>query len=572
MKKRIISIIMALALSLAMFTSCGGSTGSSDGGRVDPYESSKVDLDKAQLRITCWNGDFGLEWLNKIARRFEEFYSEHSFDGGKTKGVQVTVNPGGHVYGTSNLLNNVEEISIGEQSNYYEAVNGQVALDITDAVTTPLTEFGETKSIEDKFLSEDDITYYGSLGSKQTKTYYGLPWYESFMGFQYDIAYFEDNNLYFAADGMGLNGFVTNKNMPKSKGPDGVAGNSDDGLPATYDDFFKLLDKITDLGDEAVAWAGNAQVYINNLLSSLAADYNGYEQMTMHYTLDGEYTNAISVLNADGSYETSTQTLNESNGYLTRQSAGLYEGLKFIERLITTKDNGEYKYFNATHCTTTSYNHRFAQRKFLEGGFVDGAPRVGLLIDGSWWYAGAASIFKEMSSLPGAGAMDRRIGFMPFPKADASKIGEATFINNWSTSIHVRANVESSKVEMAKQFIRFMHTDESLSEFTMVTSGTRPFRYQLLDKHVSNTSYYGKQMMELHNTAKIVNPWSTTPLVLDNLNAFMMNDTIYGTTVAGVGYKNITTAMLKGVSAKAYFEGLDTNSKSEWDGLYSKYY
>ena len=260
---------MAIALCLSIVTSCGKN---GNGGRVDPYESTPLNTDKAQLGITCWNGDFGIEWLNKIARRFEEFYADYSFDGGKTKGVQVSVNPGGHVYNTTNLLNNTEEISIGEQASYYETVNAGTALDITDAVTTPLTEFGETKSIEDKFLSENDITYYGSLGSKETKTYYGLPWYESFMGFQYDLDYFEDNNLYFAADGMGVNGFVTNSNMPKSNGPDGVNGTSDDGLPATYDDFFKLLDKIVDLGDEAVAWAGNAQVYINNLLSSLAAD------------------------------------------------------------------------------------------------------------------------------------------------------------------------------------------------------------------------------------------------------------------------------------------------------------
>ena len=348
MKKKLISILVALTMALSMMASCGRPTGTSEGGRVDPFESAAVDKDKAQLGITCWNGDFGIEWLNKIARRFEAFYADYSFDGGKTKGVQVTVNPGGHVYNTTNLLNNTEEISIGEQASYYETVNAGTALDLTDAVTTPLTEFGETRSIEDKFLTEKDVTYYGSLGSKDTKTYYGLPWYESFMGFQYDLDYFDDNNLYFAADGMGVNGFVTNKNMPKSNGPDGVKGTSDDGLPATYDDFFKLLDKIVDLGDEAVAWAGNAQVYINNLLSSLAADYNGYEQMTMHYTLEGEYTNAISKINADGSYETTTQELSEANGYITKQSAGFYEGLRFLERLITTKDNGQYKYFNDT--------------------------------------------------------------------------------------------------------------------------------------------------------------------------------------------------------------------------------
>lgn len=563
-KKRITASLLALMTLALPLTACGS--------RNDPMEQPKDDT-KSQLYVGCWNGDFGTEWLSAIAKRFEQQYADHSFETGK-KGVQVWVTGGStYVYEFSDDLKNAtDDIAIGEQGSYYGFVNKGSALDITDAVTTPLTEYGETKSIEDKFMSAEDVTYYGSLATKSEKAYYGLPWYESFMGFQYDLDYFEENNLYFAADGMGSNGFVTNKNMPKSNGPDGVEGTEDDGLPATYDDFFKLLDKIYDLGDEPVAWAGNAQVYLNNLLSSLAADYEGYDQMNIHYSLDGSFQYVVDKINADGTFSVRTETIDQSNGYLMKQSAGLYSGLQFLERLITTKENGKNKYFNITHCTTTSYNHRFAQRKFLEGGFVEGAPRVGLLIDGSWWYSGASTIFNEMSSLPGASATERKIGFMPLPKADASRLGEATYINNWPTSIHIKSTIESSKIDMAKQFVRFMHTDESLSEFTMITGGSRPYRYDIQESHEANVSHYGKEIMRLHNTAKIVNPWSTTPLVLDNLNAFMLNDSIYNTVAGGKSYKNVSTAFLAGVSAKAYFEGLDYNNKNAWDLAYSKYY
>ena len=58
------------------------------------------------------------------------------------------------------------------------------ALDITEWVTTPLTEYGENESIVDK-MHASDKEYYGQ--DKTAPSYYGIPWYVSYMPINDDI-------------------------------------------------------------------------------------------------------------------------------------------------------------------------------------------------------------------------------------------------------------------------------------------------------------------------------------------------------------------------------------------------
>ena len=557
--------LLCLILVLGIVLSVCACDGRGEGGE------RAVDTNKSQLYIGCWDGGFGIEWLESIARRFEEFYADYSFESGKT-GVQVwPTSSKGYVYDAfaRNIMNSTDDICISEQCNYYGFVQNKSAVDITDAVTSSLSEFGETRSIADK-LSLSDNSFYG-VTSGETQKYYGLPWYESTFGFQYDIDMFEDNGYYFGTNGD----FVRGKNSKRGNGPDGIEGTDDDGLPATYDQFFMLCDKIAGDGYEAVIWAGNAQVYINNLLSALAADYEGYEQMTLNYTLAGTATDLVQSISGNTVTFAEPTVINNENGYLLRKQAGYYYGLKFIERLLTTKNpDGSPKYFNLDRCTASTQSQTTAQSNFLRGRYNEKLTPVAMLIDGSWWHAESSSVFKALESV-GAGALDRKIGFMPMPKVDENHLGPATYFNNWMTSINVRGNIEESKIPMAKAFIRFMHTDESLSEFTRITSGVRPFNYTLTQADEQLTSYYGKQLLDIHNkntvdNPTIVNPWSDNNLVVNNLSSFMINDQMYNTGL----YNLVATAMMQhNVSAKDYFEGLSSYlNKNAWDTSFSKWF
>ena len=574
--KKLLAFVLALTLGLSL-VACGNPfEDDGEGGN----EQKQEDKTKSQLNISCWDGGFGVEWLESIGHRFEETYKDHSFEPGKV-GVQVWVTPTkGNVYDSfaSSIVAADNDIAISEQCNYNGFVVKKTAVDITDAVTTPLTEYGETRSIADK-LSTADREFYGVASD----TYYGLPWYESTSGFQYDKDLFEEELFYFAADGEGdSDGFIKRSDTKRSNGPDGIYGTDDDGLPATYDDFFKLCDRVAEQDMVPVIWAGAVQVYINNLLLALIADYEGYDQMSLAFNLDGTATNLIDSIDADGTVHFKAPTeINNANGYLMRSSAGYYYGLKFLERLLTTKkaDGHTYKYFDESKSLSDTRSQKQSQSDFLRGRYSSNLQTTAMTIEGTWWYSEANATFKQMASIPGASAIERNIGFMPMPKVDKDHLGPATYINNWMTSVNVSAAIDSAKIPMAKQFIRFMHTDKSLSEFTRITSGVRPFSYELTAEDEPLTSPYAKDVLKIHNNntpenPTIVNPWSRNNLVLNNLADFMINDQIFNCKIGNDSYNMVSNAIIKyGISAKDYYYGI-TNyySQAMWNNAYSRFF
>lgn len=202
-----------------------------------------------------------------------------------------------------------------------------------------------------------------------------------------------------------------------------------------------------------------------------------------------------------------------------------------------------------------------------------------MLIDGTWWYAEADATFRQMASIPGASSTERNIGFMPMPKVDKEHLGKATYLNSWMTSINISAAIDKALIPCAKQFIRFMHTDVSLSEFTRITSGVRPFNYQLTKADEPLTSPYGKEVLRIHNmntddNPVILNPWSRNSLILNNLADFMINDQIFNCKVGNDSYTIVADAMLNyGVSGRAYYDGIaNYYTQSFWNNSYSRYF
>lgn len=561
MKKRFTSIIVALlAVLLVGVTALSGCDrgGTGNTGGVD------IDTKKTQLYVGAWEGGFQWNWLTAWVERFEEFYKDTEFEDDK-KGVQVILDVSKN-YALDSVASSLKgfttaEVAIVEQCNYYSFITNSSALDITDAITTPLTEYGESKSIAQK-MSADNRAFYGAVQNGQTK-YYGVPWYESFFTINYDVDLFEENNYYFAADGYGSNGFVTTLTTPRSNGPDGKTGvidgvdyTADDGLPATYDEFFKLCDKIDADGNTPVIWAGSQGDYNNFFTQSLVTDFEGYNQMNLNYTLNGNATNLVDKINADGSVSFKASTpIDGSNGYLLQQQAGRYYAMTFWDRLINTKKaDKSTKYYVENDVFGGTLAHTGVQTKFLRSRFGQSSS-IAMLIDGSWWYNEATSTWNSMASIPGAGKTERRIGVMPIPKPSSEYLGRACYANNWITDVVVNANIAQSKVKLAKDFVRFIHTDESLSEFTKYANGVRPFDYDLTESDAENSSYYAKQLINLHKTADVVDPWSTHPIMINNMSQFVGLGA-FNSIIGSKSYNIPTSAVRQGVSAKSYFEGL----------------
>ena len=216
--------VMASGIALSM-------AGCSNGG-------IKIDDTKTQLYVFSYNGGVGNEWFDHTIESFEAKYADVSFEDGKL-GVQVIPDKQKDA-GTSmvdSFKNKNIDVVFNETVRYNEWVTKGNLKDISDIVLGE-NELDGNKRIVDK-IPEDKKA---ALTAKDGK-YYALPHYEAFRGVVYDVDLFKQKKLYFAAD-RSVDDFILTDNATKSAGPDGKTGTYDDGLPATYTEFWQLCDKM----------------------------------------------------------------------------------------------------------------------------------------------------------------------------------------------------------------------------------------------------------------------------------------------------------------------------------------
>lgn len=548
--KKIVKKIVALAVcacSIVSMTACRS------GGMVE------IDASKSQLYVGVYDGGYGCAWAENWAKDFMEANKDTVFEEGK-KGcqIQVSVSKSYAQDGiTTSLKNQNDDIVFTEQANYYDFIRNKTALDITEWITSPLSEYGEDRSIADK-LSPLDKEYYQQ--SSVSPKYYGVPWYVSFPCISYDMQLFEDSLLYFAADGEGdEQGFIFDETTPRSKGPDGKTGiiggidySLDDGLPATYDQFFLMCDRIVDCGKIPFIWAGGVRSYVNNLFSSLVATVEGYDNMLLNYTFDGTAKDLIkSVNDAVVEYEEATQ-ITDTNGYLLRKQKGNYYALKFLQRLIATENvDGTPKYYDYDTCFSSSTSHIGAQTKFLQSRYK--ADGIAMLIDGTWWYSEAKDTFNAMSGYGDASQQNRRIGIMSLPQPEAGQEKDTTLMNTWTTSVVVRGNINENVKPLARAFYRYMHTDACLSSYIKEAFGIRPFNHDLVNLGIDDLPTFTAQQYNLYQNYKTVNPYSTAPIMRNFLTTINGD---YSSLIGNSQYTLIIDAFRDGVSAEDYFLGM----------------
>ena len=566
MKKIRILATLALAMLLTVLPGC-------DRGRNIPG-SEQEDPTKTQLYICTYDGGYGIEWLNKAKLRFEEEYADVSFEEGK-KGVQIFVKEDTNATGTmleDSLPKSSYDIYFTEAVSYYDMVNKGLTYDITDVVQNPLNyDFqskkivdGESATIESK-MRDAHTSYFKTEEGK----YFAIPFYEATYGIIYNIDLFEENLLYFAQEGYGDgDGFITSLDDPRSAGPDNdITTEDDNGLPATYDEFFALCDKMVGKGITPLLWGGTVQHYVNELVNSLQADYEGAEQMRINYTFDGTATNLVESINSDGTVKLYSEKITEENGYLTwTKQAGRYYGIKFVERML-----GKSNYFNSKKSfSITDYSHIDAQYDFVLGKYE--REEFGMLIDGTWWHNEAKNAFSfgENRYDKSAGSANRKFGFMPLPKATKEQVGEGYTVLEANNSVcFINANINEAKVSAAKEFLQFCHTNESLAEFTVMTNACKPYTYTLDSKQLESMPYWGRSIYKMHQSATFVSTYSTSPVYKRNASALTtgFQAEMFWTKVGGEDYNKVTTAIRDyKLTAEQYFNGLSAYlTPNEWN-------
>lgn len=542
LSKRIIVTICMLTCACSTFLGCG-----------NPQHNNpmpEIDKTKTQLYVGVFDGGYGTRWLEEYKKGFEELYKDQSFESGKM-GVELVPLADKISYSASSLENSMDRSAVNvffsELVNYYKFVEDGLLMDISDVVTDPLPN--ENKTIESK-LNASQKQYYNIDGK-----YYGLPHYRSFRGIVYDKDLFNKKKLYIKADGnvAGKEG-----DTDLSKGPDGVSGTYDDGLPATYDEFFAWCDTVkTDKGITPIVWNGaNKESYTKHLQDALFADSLGADAANAYYNIpeSGAAKTLPVVTGFDGSKPIITDTqVSRDNYKLITQLSGNYYALDFLQRIIS----GNYYYSLSMNST---FSHEETHYDFLHSRFDPEMQEIAMMVEGTWWEEESDGIFEGMSDYEGASRAERKFGFLPLPKPTEDYLGAPTLFDGNKSIVMVNANCDAVHTDLAKKFIQYISTDASLQKFNTITGIGRDYKYTLTDTQQDELTTFATDIYNLVQSGKgIVYGYAT------NYSAYTWGkthtyDRFTSKLNSSVEIEPIL-AFAGGKTAKDYFEGIIENNK-----------
>lgn len=501
------ALVMAMLTATASLGACSERGGS----------SVKIDDTKSQLYVAYYNGGLGEEWFDAAVKDFETLYANYEFEPGTgKKGVQVipTKDKGlhGNTIGTT-VLSRSEDVFLIEDVDYYDYYNYGNMYDITDVVTGKASD-SETKTIEEKLKGGRDS--YWNMGTQESPKYYALPYHASTMNLIYNVDLFEEMGYYFGIDEDGKsltaegmseedldnnlqNLFVADgtDTSQRSAGPDGEFGTEDDGLPATYADFFALCKMMRLDGVTPIMWNGYAPIYLVDLANELWANNVGKEQFELNWKLEGEATDLLVpdgdgfATTENGAYQTISETITADNAYDLHLQKGKLQAIEFIKELLSDSTNYYAKGFDS------SFSHTEAQKNFIKGGYETGYGKAGMLVEGTWWNREGRSNYDTAGKNQ---YKDRKFAVMPLPKADSSQIGEKnTKLITTMSAMFISGDCSATTLPIAKAFLRYLHTDEALNTFTSYTDIMREFDYELTQESLDRMSYFGKSVYEMYN-------------------------------------------------------------------------
>ncbi len=556
--KRGCSVLLALTLSMSMMA-CGGKKTGGD--------TEQVDDNKTQLYVFNFAGGFGAEWLAAAKTRFEELHKDDVYEEGK-KGVQIVIN--NSKSSADSIMNqieyNAEEVYFTELAYYYTLKEAGVLGDITEVVTKDLSEYGdEAGSTILSKMSEDQKAFYGIEENGETH-YYGIPHYSGYTSLVYNVDLFEEEKYYFAADTSDAQSledyFIVKSSDKKSAGPDGEFGTDDDGLPATFDEFFKLCDYIAERGQTPVTWRGASyDDYLRKLMLSVEANVDGKEQTSLAYSMNGTAT-TLGTASANGFTASGAKEITASNGYEVFGSKGKYEALNFMNKLAT---NDKY---HAELAFNGGYSHMNAQEDFLYAGHDNGeTDPIAMLVEGIWWENEAESTFDSMADSMGEeyAKEKRNFALMPLPKASAADAGKNVLLDSLYSLCFMKSNIEEWKKPLALEFIAFVNSDESLVEFTQITNTPKDLDYEMTEEQMKSMTNFGRSVMKLKAKSDIVYPFSNSAIYVNQSSAFNA-DKVWDSVVGGVSYSGPASAFAEdNVSVADYFNGMVSAQKSKWN-------
>lgn len=556
MKKNLRSTLPLVAiLALPLLSACGRR-----GDDVD------IKADMTQLYVTNFDGGVGSDWLTPLIKAFEESEKDNSYEEGK-KGVQVLLSKtkdNGRTMSTT-FKGSTIDVIFNEYIPYNSYVSKNNFLAIDDVIND--VNPNDNKKIADKMSDEQKTALTAYDGH-----YYGIPHYEVFCGIVYDKDLFAEEKLYFSdEEDNGNNGFIITSTEKCSTGPDGVYGTEDDGLPSSYEEFYALCDFMTSKGITPFIWTGQyAADYTFYLLESLAQTYAGKEEYSYNYTYDSgnKTANIITSFQDDGTPVIEKKTIQASNGYLLRQEEGKYRGLQFLQKIISDEN---YSY-SLSHTGSTTHSHTDAQEDFICSK-LENKP-IAMLLEGTWWENEAknSGAIDRMEKTYLVQEKNRNFGFMALPSKLTGRVKEgegskSVFSDYISSYGAINANIDSNKVALAKNFLRFAYSDSWLESFTEITGIARGLSYSVSEEALSNMTPFARSAWNMHLESDSVYPHSSAKIFINNEST--LTNEFWVSKIGAESHERPFTPFKNGKTAQEYFTGM-AYTEATWKEKYGK--
>lgn len=546
--KRIVGLGLACVAAIS-FAACGGKRGNKE----------EDDPTKTTLNIFTYKAGYGDEWLNRLERAFEKAFADVSFEDGK-KGVRVKHTPDMLQFNAAQVQKSEYNIFFFENEHYYKYIG--VLEDLSDIVNSKASEEDSLTVLQK--LDKQQTDYYGAKVNNETH-YYALPSYFGNYGIIYNKDLFDEKGYYLAADKT--NGAIigSDKNAKRTDGPDGKPGTPDDGLPATYDEFFTLCDEIFNANDTPVCWPGKfRQHHLGNLMDNLVSDYEGVEQMRINYDFDGTVAKDLVVLDekgkvkkdGDGNIVTESKAIKPSNGYDVARQIGKLYAMQFIEKLITNVN-----YYNKETAFTDSFTHTDNQELFLMAGTEDFGTdnkSIAMLIDGPWWQEESDGVFREMEKAGDKYSRNNRnFGWMPLPKATQDKVGKGNVYSDYLNAfVCVKAGLPEGIKKAALEFVKFSCTDAMLKDFTVTTGAPKAYKYDM-GSDVNKLSAFSQGVIKYVEQSDKIYKYSSSNFYNANI-ANLAYDVVYSARINGSLYRNVVDGIREGgATGTSYFEAFN---------------
>lgn len=547
MKNKITRSIIAMILVVTCFLmqACG----------LGRKSTGTVDGNKTQLRISVYESGFGTHWLENYAKQFEDKFKDYSFEEGKT-GVQVRLDK--NQINKDVLINQMESSEDALYFNnvdYYALASSGKAEDLTPYLDDPLTEFNDNQTILDKMDSEQK-EYMTSYDGK----YYSVPSYEMYRGISYDMALFEEKELYMAEGG----GWTSGKedDDPKAKGPDNIANTYDDGLPVTFEDFFAMMDNMLACNVTPFIVAGNSTSYATMLTDALFVNYQG-DDYKLNFTFNGTAKDLISVDNGSVQKLEDLQ-ITKHNGSKLKKSEGYYRVLEFAKKLTSEND---YFYLESF---TDSLSHLDAQRKFLDSRFVEGEQPIAMIIEGTYWQCEAVKAFEDLAKSYGDqySFENRRYGFMPLPHYDAARAEHNEYKRTVATdliSLCMKKGLPEGTKNAAIKFIQFTSSNDMLKQFLLDTHYNRGLEMTLSDEQVNALPEFAKSNYNVKKNSNVIYKFSTEQFWVKYESTFLAKynfESIIGSKTYQNPIRNFKEDA--NLSVDDYFNGIFAAADKDW--------